>query len=138
MFMTRKKKRAIMTAIGLVAGIALVIGILIAMRYKHYQTTVDELVFSDIELASLTDGIYIGEYDADIIYAKVEVIIQEGRISDLTILEHRNERGSDAEAIITDIIREQSLDVDTVSSATNSCKVIRKAIEHALTGHQAK
>jgi len=131
---TNKKRTGILAAAGLILGLALIAGIMTCIRYKNYQTKVNELAFSDIGLDTLADGTYVGEYDADVIYARVEVTIQNGRISDLNILEHRNERGEGAEAIITAIITEQRLDVDTVSSATNSSKVIRKAVENALSG----
>ena len=38
-------------------------------------------------------GVYIGEYDVNFIYAKVEVTVQNGEITNINILEHRNERG---------------------------------------------
>jgi uncharacterized protein with FMN-binding domain len=127
-----KKRKIIITCIVLIVAIALIISICIAMRYKNYQDKVHEMSFSEVNVSSLADGIYIGECDVDVIYARVEVTIQKGAIADIKILEHRNERGGNAEAIIDRIIEEQRLDVDAVSSATNSSKVIRKAVENAL------
>ncbi len=66
------------------------------------------------------------------IYAKVEVEIKDSAIVSINLLEHRNERGKHAEDIIDDIISEQKLDVDTISGATNSSNVIKKAIEKAI------
>ena len=68
----------------------------------------------------------------DIIYAKVNVTIQDKKIINIDILEHKNERGKSAETIIKTIIAEQKIDVDTISGATNSSTVIKKAIENAL------
>ena len=48
------------------------------------------------------------------------------------LLEHINERGEKAESIIDKIIEQQSIDVDAVTSATNSSKVIKQAVENAL------
>ncbi|WP_313562885.1 FMN-binding protein [Ruminiclostridium cellobioparum] len=41
-------------------------------------------------------------------------------------------RGAKAEAIVDKIISEQSVTVDVISGATNSSKVILKAVENAL------
>ena len=52
----------------------------------------------------------------------------------IDLLEHRNEKGKPAEQIIDDILKRQQIDVDEVSGATNSSKVIKKAIENAIGG----
>ena len=66
------------------------------------------------------------------IYAKVEVTVQNGEITDIIILEHRHEHGKAAETVINEIVDEQRIDVDAVSGATNSSIVIKKAVENAL------
>ena len=68
----------------------------------------------------------------DFIYAKVEVTVQNGEITNINILEHRNERGKTAEVIADSIVDEQKIDVDAISGATNSSTVIKKAVENAL------
>ena len=65
-------------------------------------------------------------------YAKVEVTVQNGEITDIIILEHRHEHGKAAETVINEIVDEQRIDVDAVSGATNSSIVIKKAVENAL------
>ncbi len=75
---------------------------------------------------------YVGEYDVDFIYAKVEVTVQNGEITNINILEHRHERGKTAEVITDRIVDEQKIDVDAISGATNSSIVIKKAVENAL------
>jgi uncharacterized protein with FMN-binding domain len=90
------------------------------------------MTFSDIDISSITDGIYEGECNVDYIYAKVSVSVKEGVITDLKLLEHKNERGAAAERIVEDILDKQTINVDAVSGATNSSKVIKKAVENAL------
>ena len=75
---------------------------------------------------------YVGEYDVDFIYAKVEVTVPNGEITNINILEHRHERGKTAEVITDRIVDEQKTDVDAISGATNSSTVIKKAVENAL------
>ena len=102
------------------------------MDFHSYQQKVTDIVWEDVNVADIADGIYEGEYDAGYIYARVEVEIRDGKMISITLLEHRNERGKAAERIIDDILEKQSITVDAVSGATNSCNVIKKAVENAL------
>lgn len=101
-----------------------------------YKRAVKETTFSNLDLSNVSDGVYIGEYDVDFIYAKVEVTVQNGVITNIDILKHKNGRGSSAEVVIDSIIKEQKIDVDAVSGSTNSSIVIKKAVENALTGEK--
>lgn len=101
-----------------------------------YKRSVKETTFSNLDLSNVSDGVYIGEYDVDFIYAKVEVTVQNGVITNIDILKHKNGRGSSAEVVIDSIIKEQKIDVDAVSGSTNSSIVIKKAVENALTGEK--
>lgn len=98
----------------------------------NYQKAVLDIKINNIDISAISDGIYDGECNVGYIYAHVNVTVHDGRIADIEILEHRNERGALAEGIIDDIIVQQEIDVDAVTSATNSSKVIKKAIENAL------
>lgn len=60
--------------------------------------------------------------------------VKNGKIADIDILEHKNGRGKSAESIINKIVDEQKINVDAISSATNSSIVIKKAVENALRG----
>lgn len=99
---------------------------------RHYQQTVQAMTFSEVDLSSVPDGVYVGECDVDFIYAKVQVTIAGGVISNIDIINHRNEKGATAEKIVTDIVEEQKIDVDAISGATNSSKVLKKAVENAI------
>ena len=74
----------------------------------------------------------------DFIAAKVEVDIKDKKISNIKLLEHKNERGGKAEVIPERVVEAQSLKVDTISGATNSSKVILEAIQNALTKAESK
>lgn len=54
------------------------------------------------------------------------------KITNIEILQHKNERGESAEKIVDEIIKEQRSDVGVVTGATNSSNVIKKAVEEAL------
>ena len=97
-----------------------------------YNRAVKETTFRNLDISDVPDGVYAGGYDVDFVYAKVEVTVQNGVITEIDILEHKNGRGSRAEVIADRIVEEQKIDVDAVSGATNSSIVIKKAVENAL------
>lgn len=97
-----------------------------------YKKAVKETTFRNLDISNVPDGVYVGEYDVDFVYAKVEVTVRNGAITNIDILEHKNGRGKPAEIVADRIMEEQKIDVDTVSGATNSSIVIKKAVENAL------
>ena len=97
-----------------------------------YQNKVRNTIITEVDLSEISDGTYIGEYDVDYIYAKVEVTVKSGEVVAVTILEHRHDRGESAERIVGDIVAEQKINVDGITGATNSSTVIKKAVENAL------
>lgn len=128
------KKKIISFIILLLLLIGLICGAIYLKKIADYKRAVGETTIGEIDIADVSDGIYIGEYDVNFIYAKVEVTVEDGEIVSINILEHRHERGKAAETVIEKIIEEQKIDVDAVSGATNSSTVIKKAVENALKG----
>ncbi len=120
------------------AIILLLIGLIFTTVYlksvADYKKAVKETSFNSIDISNIRDGFYVGEYDVDFVYAKVKVTVENAAITNIDILEHKNGRGKPAELVIDKIIAEQKIDVDTISGATNSSIVIKKAVENALTG----
>jgi uncharacterized protein with FMN-binding domain len=113
--------------------LALVIFLWYLNNVQNYKNKVAAISIEDIDISSVPDGSYFGEYDVDYIYAKVEVIVQDGTITNIHLIKHKNGEGKPAEQIIDTIMQKQSLQVDAISGATNSSQVIKKAIENALT-----
>jgi len=85
-----------------------------------------------INLSTLEDGSYDGTYKAFPIDVELTVNISDHAIQSVDLIKHFNGQGEAAEAILEDVVKAQSLQVDTVSGATYSSKVILKAIEAAL------
>lgn len=100
--------------------------------FSQYKEKIQSIQIENVDVTEISDGTYVGECDAGYIYAKVKVDVAGGEITDIQLLEHRNERGKPAEQIVPDILEQQDLQVDAVSGATNSSKVIKKAVENAL------
>ncbi len=130
------KKKVISFIILFLFLVGLIWGAVYLKKVADYKQAVKETVFDEIDVANVSDGIYIGEYDVNFIYAKVEVTVEEGKIVSINILEHRHERGKSAEIVIEKIMEEQKIDVDAISGATNSSTVIKKAVENALKEEQ--
>ena len=130
--MRMSKKKVVLFAVMLLVLISLVWGIIYLKSVTDYKQVVKETTFEEINISDISDGVYIGEYDVNFIYAKVEVTVQNGEITNINILEHRHGRGKAAEAITNKIVDEQKIDVDAISGATNSSTVIKKAVENAL------
>lgn len=126
------RKRIISTVVVLFCLIGLICMAVYLKSITDYKKAVKETTFTNIDISDVPDGVYIGDYDVNVIYAKVEVTVENGEITNINILEHRNERGKAAEAVINKITEEQKIDVDAVSGATNSSTVIKKAVETAL------
>ena len=128
------KKKIISVIILLFSLIGLICGAVYLKNVADYKRAIGETTFDEIDIADVSDGTYIGEYDVNFIYAKVEVTVEDWEIVSINILEHRHERGKAAEKVIEKIIDEQKIDVDAISGATNSSTVIKKAVENALKG----
>ena len=132
------KKRVISAVIVSAILIAAIIGIRYLNSVNQYQKAVSDTTYDNEDAAQVPDGTYTGEYDVNFISAKVEVQVKQGNITTIELLEHNHDRGSAAEGIVQEIIRQQKVDVDAVSGATNSSTVIKKAVDNALSAGMTK
>ncbi len=89
----------------------------------------------DIAAEALEDGVYTGSaegYKSDI---KVEVTVEDERISEVVVLEHDETPAiadSALESLIEAVVASQSVDVDVVSGATATSEAFLKAVRRAL------
>ncbi len=128
-----KKWIAIHRAFALLMCVCLIGHIIVGFSsFSNYKKAVQSITFETIWLDHVADDTYEGEYNVGYIFAKVKVTVTDKKITQIDLVEHRNEKGKAAETITQEIISKQSLDVDSISGATNSSKVIRKAVEKAL------
>ena len=103
-----------------------------SLYLKTLVNDVNSITVSNLNMANITDGIYVGEYSITPVYVEVEVSVTEHKITNIKIIEHENGLGDKAEKIVDNVISRQSLEVGAVSGATVSSKCIIKAIENAL------
>ncbi len=130
--MKLSRKRILLFTTILLFLIGLIFTAVYLKSVADYKKAVKETTFRNLDISNVPDGVYVGEYDVDFVYAKVEVTVRNGAITNIDILEHKNGRGSSAEVVADRIVEEQKIDVDAVSGATNSSTVIEKAVENAV------
>ncbi|MCC8081216.1 MAG: FMN-binding protein [Lachnospiraceae bacterium] len=103
------------------------------------EAALAEIAGEETVQSAYTDGVYQGTatgFGGDI---TVEVTVEDGQITNLTIVSAENEDGAYltmAEDIIDAILEAQSTDVDTISGATFSSTGIKNAAAEALAAAQ--
>ena len=98
-----------------------------------YRAKVRDIVIETKDAANIPDGTYIGECDVGYISAKVSVTVRAGEIASIELIEYKHDRGAAAVRTVDDILNQQRVEVDAVSGATNSSRVIMKAVDDALS-----
>jgi len=114
----------------LIAGVSLTLNN--CKAFKEYKARVAAIEIENIDLQQVSDGEYTESFDAIFVKATVKVVVKDHRIKSIDLVEHNNGKGGDAEVIPANVVKAQSLQVDTISGATASSKVILEAIELAL------
>lgn len=107
-----------------------------SVMFKNINNNLEELsqtTIPEIDLSQMEDGVYFGSYSVFPVEVEVKVTISNHMMESIVILKHVNGQGSAAENILVDVIDDQTLQVDAVSGATYSSKVILLAIYDALT-----
>ena len=124
-------------AIVIISSVVIAAGMIAAgiyMKSVHdYKEKVANIIFKTVELENVADGVYKGKCETGIVNAQVCVRVIDHAITDIELIKHDNGKGASAESILDDMILDQTTDVDAVSGATCSSKVIRKAVENALS-----
>lgn len=121
-------KKIILVLLVIIVGFA----IYFAVVFSGMEEKLDAIVINQINLENIEDGTYTGEAKAGLIKVVAEVKVSNHMITDIRLIEHDNWQGGPAEAILEDVIDNQSLEVDLISGASSSSKVILKAIENSL------
>jgi uncharacterized protein with FMN-binding domain len=138
----RKEKRKM---IGWIIALVIVAAIGIGgangwSRLSKEHVEAKNLPLDGADFGNLKDGTYMGEYDGGMYKwrtNKVQVTVSSGKVSDIKILEHKeNQPPEFTGKLFGSVIEAQSLQVDTVSGATLTSKAYLKGIENALINAQ--
>lgn len=128
------RRKVILTIIISVAVIALAIGAYLLISLQNYKKDVAAIEIRNVDMATVEDGEYFGSSDVGFVSAKVRVLVENHVLIEIELLEHNNGRGAAAEVLPDEMIKEQRVDLDTITGATSSSKVIMEAVYNALTG----
>lgn len=115
---------------GIVAALALLVGGLGAVLSRQAEQRLDAVPVTRI--SAVEDGIYEGEVETALVKVTVLVTVADHQIRDIQLTRHENGRGAPAEAMLAEMVRQNTSEVDTVSGATMSSKTIRAAVRNAL------
>lgn len=118
-------------------GIVLFIGIIVGgmslyMRHQINKTykRLDEVEI--VDLSEVEDGTYEGIEETDLVKVTVVVTVKDHQMTDIQLIRHENGKGTPAEAIIPEMIRQNTSEVDEITGATMSSKTIKTAVKNAL------
>lgn len=100
--------------------------------FYSYRQAIKEIEIKGMDAEGIADGIYEGSCDVGYIRGTVRVTVENEKITEIELCEHKNERGKKAEDVLDVIKQRQETNVETVSGATNSSLVLEKAVENAL------
>lgn len=112
-----------------IVSIVIVIGVFFIINTPKEHVVSD----SSFNLNEITDGVYKGECLNGLVQVQLEVEVKDHKIIGINLINHQNGLGEDAEVIIDEVIKTQSIEVDSITGATYSSLTILKAIEEALT-----
>jgi len=91
------------------------------------------LVINDVELSSLSDGMYNGKYEAGRWTNEMNITIKDHKIIKIDVVKDVSfAKPEVTEVIISRVIEKQNTKVDVVSGATVTSKAYLKAMENAL------
>lgn len=134
---TGKKKRSlIVILIVLLVAVLLAVGLIYMKPLLEYENKVASIDVRNVDLQTIENGTYYGDCDVGYIRAQVRVVIRDHVITEIELLEHYNDRGAAADVLPNQMIEQQRIDVDAVSGATSSSRVIQEAVYNALTGER--
>ena len=126
-------KKVSKTLLGIVLFIVIMIGgISLFMRHQINQTyrRLDDV--ETVDLSKVEDGTYEGIEETDLVKVTVVVTVKAHQITDIQLVRHENGKGTPAEAMIPEMIRQNTSEVDGISGATMSSKTIKAAVKNAL------
>ena len=116
----------------LLALALLALGGMAAMQAQARRSMAELDAVPVIPLSDVADGVYEGVQETPLVRVTVLVTVQNHAIADIQLLRHENGRGAPAEALLEEMVRQDTSEVGVVSGATMSSKVITAAVRNAL------
>ncbi len=127
-----KTRYKVLIIVGTFIVVLVIAGIIAISAMNKNLEALSSVEVTDVDLSAVADGTYSGSSGAFPVTAEVRVTVSDHAITDIVLVSHSHGPDHGADAITGEVIKAQSLNVDAVSGATTSSKVILLAIEDAL------
>jgi len=123
-------------ALVVVAALAAAGGIGWSRLMKEHREA-KSLPLDAVDFSKLNDGTYHGAYEGGMYKWRAnecQVTVSSGKVTDIRLVASKDPaaKNTQAEVLYERVIQAQSLQVDTISSATLTSKAYLKAVENAL------
>lgn len=120
---------------GIVCSV-IILGILFFVMFQGMMKKSEEALNNQVNVAidmnQVKDGTYKASSDGGMVKVEVEVTVKDHQITNINLLKHENGKGKPAEAMLDEMVIQNTDDVDCVTGATGSSKTIRNAVNKAL------
>jgi len=94
---------------------------------------VRQMDIQNVDINNIRDGEYIGSFSYSGFEYEVKTFVKDHKIEDIIILHNRDTKHSKrAEGVVSEILKNQTPDVDAISGATTTSKALMKAVENSL------
>ena len=119
-----------------VVVVSLIIVLIGAIGFKLWSAKLvnEAMALKDvsIDMSKVEDGVYEGHSELGPVIVDVRVTVENSEVIAIEILQHQNGLGQAANAIVEDMVDQNTYDVDAVSGATVSSEIIMNAVNDAL------
>lgn len=125
----KRRVKAVLIALSI---LTLIVVAMVAVFMIRMYSQVNDFDTTSVDVTKVADGVYEGQSETDLVKADVRVTVLNGEIKDIEIVRHMCGKGKPAEAMTESMILNNDVEVDAVSGATYSSKVIKDAVRNAL------
>ncbi|MBU3093327.1 FMN-binding protein [Clostridium sp. CM028] len=125
-----KKILKVTVSISILLFLIAIVGVLFVTRGLESGIN---LVVNDVNLSSLSDGMYNGKYNAGRWSNEMNIIIKEHKIIKIDVVKDVFfSKPEVTKALLSKVLEKQNTNVDVISGATVTSKAYLKAIENSL------
>ena len=128
---TRKKK--------IIIGVVAFLGVVVLVFAYNFGQMIREIArvmdapLAEHDLSRVADGAYAGKTTYMGSAFEVEVKVKDHRVTGIDVLkDDDSEYANNAAAVLANVVEKQTLEVDAVSGATTTSKVLLNAVNDAL------
>lgn len=130
--MKKKVKIGLIVVVSVIVLFVVFMAIKIGTKMQKTREALDSQVNVEIDMKQVADGTYKASSGGGMVQVELEVEVKDHKIVNINLLKHECGKGKPAESTIDEIVKNNTDDVDIVSGATASSKIIRNAVNKAL------